>query len=47
MYKKMYLLLFNAITTALNETNTETIKNILIEAQQKAEEICLNSDEDI
>ena len=30
MYKKMYLLLFNAITTALKETDIQKIKNILL-----------------
>lgn len=43
----MYLLLFNSITTALEENNTEIIKNILINAQQKAEEICIESNEEI
>ena len=43
MYKKMYLLLFNAITNALQETNIEEIKKILITAQQQAEEICIKS----
>ena len=47
MYKKMYLLLFNAITNALQETNIEEIKKILITAQQQAEEICIKSDEEI
>ena len=36
----MYLLLFNAITHALNETDVEKIKNILKQAQINAEEIC-------
>lgn len=47
MYKKMYLTLFNAITTALAEEKLENVKNILKEAQIKAEEICINSKEEI
>ena len=47
MYKKMYLLLFNAITTALKECDTEKIKEILISAQQQAENICIESKEEI
>ena len=47
MYKKMYLLLFNAITTALKENDINKIRNILIKAQIDAEEICVNSDEEI
>ena len=41
-YKKMYLLLFNAITDALEQMekqNYGTAKDLLITAQQKAEEI--------
>ena len=47
MYKKMYLILFNAITDAIKENDIQSAKNILITAQQKAEEICLDSDEEI
>ena len=47
MYKKMYLLLFNAITTALKEKDINKIRNILIKAQIDAEEICIKSDEEI
>ncbi len=47
MYKKMYLLLFNAITTALKQNDIDKIRNILIKAQIDAEEICVNSDEEI
>ena len=43
----MYLLLFNAITQALKENNVDVIRNILINAQCKAEEICISSDEEI
>ncbi len=47
-YKAMYLLLFNAITDALAElenTNYGKTKDILITAQQQAEEIYLHNDE--
>ena len=47
MYKKMYLLLFNAITTALKENDIDKIRNILIKAQTDAEEICMDSNEEI
>ena len=47
MYKKMYLILFNAILDALNQDDTNEIKHILIKAQQKAEELCMDSDEEI
>ena len=47
MYKKMYLLLFNAITDALQKSNADEIKAILKQAQIDTEEICINSDEDI
>ena len=47
MYKKMYLLLFNAITNALKEKDIDTIRKILIKAQTDAEEICMDSNEKI
>ncbi len=47
MYKKMYLILFNAITTALNENNIDKIKELLIKAQQETEEVCMECDEEI
>lgn len=47
MYKKMYITLFKAITTALKENNIDAIKNILIQAQINAEDICINSNEEI
>ena len=47
MYKKMYLTLFNAISKALEEKDTNLIKEILKQAQIEAEEICINGDEDI
>lgn len=47
MYKKMYLLLFNAITDALEETESEKIKEILKQAQIDAEEICISSNDKI
>ncbi len=47
MYKKMYLLLFNAISNALEENDIIKIKKILTAAQTDAEEICMESDEEI
>ena len=47
MYKKMYLLLFNTISRALEENDIEQIKQILKKAQRDAEEICIESDEEI
>ncbi len=47
MYKKMYLTLFNAITAALKENNLDIIKEILKNAQINAEEICINSNDEI
>ncbi len=47
MYKKMYFLLFKAITTALKENDINKIRNILIKAQIDADKICVNSDEEI
>lgn len=47
MYKKMYLLLFNTITTVLKEDDVDKIKEILKQAQIEAEEICISSDEEI
>ena len=43
----MYLLLFNAITTALKQKDIDKIRNILIKAQTDAEEICMDSNEEI
>ena len=47
MYKKMYLLLFNTISKALEENDIEQIKLLLKNAQRDAEEICIESDEEI
>jgi hypothetical protein len=47
MYKKMYIILFNAITDALQENNINKMKDILKKAQVLAEEICLTSEDDI
>ncbi len=44
-YKEIYLLLFNAITDALHEMerqNCGTAKDILIRAQQDAEELVIS-----
>jgi hypothetical protein len=43
----MYLVLFRAITDSLGESDIEKIKIILQKAQIEAEEICINSDEEI
>ena len=47
MYKKMYLILFNAIIDSLKENDINEIKRTLILAQQKAEEVCMDSAEKI
>ena len=39
MYKEMYLVLFHAIQDALEEFLSEPAREILIRAQQEAEEI--------
>ena len=46
-YKKMYLLLFSAITDALEQMekqNYGTAKDLLITAHQKAEEIYMSAE---
>ena len=46
-YKKMYLLLFSAITDALEQMekqNYGTAKDLLIAAQQQAEEIYITAE---
>ena len=48
-YKAMYLLLFNAITDALekmDEQNYGKACELLIDAQQKAEDIYIDSDDE-
>lgn len=48
MYQKLYFLLFNAITNALEQIknrNYGTAEELLISAQQKAEQIFLDSSE--
>ncbi len=47
MYKKMYLILFSAITDALNINDVDRIKEVLIKAQQEAEDVCIECDEEI
>ena len=47
MYKKMYLLLFNAITDALQKSDADEIKASLMQAQIDAEELCITNNEDI
>ena len=44
-YDKMYSLLFNAITDALEKQNLGDAKDILISAQQKAEEIYITAED--
>ncbi len=47
-YKPLYLLLFNATTDALEQLDVQNYGNardILIAAQQKAEEIYINSED--
>ena len=46
IYKQMYLSLFNSITDALEENNIERIKQILVAAQIKTEEMYIDSSED-
>ena len=46
-YKAMYLLLFNAITDALEQMNAQNFgsaKETLVSAQQKAEEIYITAE---
>ena len=48
MYRKMYYLLFNAITTAIEEIRNRNYGNaetVLMEAQQKAEEQYLSCED--
>ena len=47
MYERMYLLLFNAITDAPAETQVDTMQEILKQAQINAEEILIESNEEI
>ncbi len=47
MYKEMYLILFRAIVDVLEENDIDIIKKHLILAQSEAEEVCINSDEQI
>ena len=47
MYKKLYLLLFNAITDALEQLkkqNVGTARELLISAQKSAEELFLDAE---
>ena len=43
-YKAMYLLLFNAVTDALEKMDRQNYGELLIAAQQKAEELYMDSD---
>ena len=47
-YEKMYLMLFNAVTDALEQITTcnyGSARDLLIAAQQKTEEIYISEDE--
>lgn len=44
IYRKAYLLLFNAITDALREKDGAAMRFILLRAQQQAEELFLEND---
>lgn len=44
IYRKAYLLLFNAITDALREKDSAAMRFILLRAQQQAEELFLEND---
>lgn len=43
-YRKAYLLLFNAITNALEEKDIHSIKFLLMRSQQEAEELFMSED---
>ena len=42
MFQKMYCHLFNAVTDTLEENDIESIKKLLIKAQQETEEIYIS-----
>ncbi len=42
LYKKMYYTLFNAVTDAIERTDNNIVKHILIKAHQDVEEIYIN-----
>ncbi len=42
LYKKMYYMIFNAVTDVIEITDNDISKHILIKAQQDAEEIYVN-----
>lgn len=46
VYKKMYLSLFNSVTDALEENSIEKIKQILMDAQIKTEEMYIEASEE-
>ncbi len=45
LYKKMYCLLFNQVTDAIELTSDEKVKEILIKAQQDTEEIYISAED--
>ena len=46
MYQKMYYHLFNAVTDALEANDIDSIKSLLIKAQQQTEEIYISWNEE-
>ncbi len=42
LYKRMYHTIFNAVSNVIERTDDNITKNILIKAQQDAEEIYIN-----
>jgi len=42
LYRKAYLLLFNAITDALKEKDISAVKFLLMRAQKEAEELFIS-----
>ncbi len=47
MYKKMYYKLFNTITDAINETNSEKLREILKKGQIETEEMYISQEKKI
>lgn len=46
MFKKMYFILFNIITDALEENDIEKMREILKNGQIETEEMYINGDEE-
>ncbi len=45
LFKKMYLRLFSRVTDAIEATDIETMRRMLIEAQQEVEEMYISGGE--